>query len=257
MGSNLSNGFAIYPMVEEAEATGVVAGVYAELLTQLPFVPSLFKSLAVCPQYLVLAYEQAAGVLGGERFTDCANALAASVRGGAKPPEQEQLRQTLAQFVGPLARMLVLSCGLLLALQDQLDAPPAVGSAPPARPVGADRGAPSQWESAAPEVYGEIRAALETPMINTIWRQLAAQGQLESAWAALRPQVAASRPAADALQQRALDVARDLPWSTAATPAALATAGVADAAPGMAALLDAYIKTLPRVLALASSSSTQ
>jgi len=58
MGSNLDDGFAIYPMVEEAEATGVVAAVYAELLRRMPFVPSLFKSLAVCPPYLVLAYEQ-------------------------------------------------------------------------------------------------------------------------------------------------------------------------------------------------------
>ena len=63
--SNRDDGFAIYPMVEEAEATGVVAGVYAELLSRMrmPFVPSLFKSLAVCPPYLVLAYEQCEGVL--------------------------------------------------------------------------------------------------------------------------------------------------------------------------------------------------
>ena len=46
-GSDLSHGFAIYPMVEEGEATGAVAGVYAALLTRMPFVPSLFKSFAL------------------------------------------------------------------------------------------------------------------------------------------------------------------------------------------------------------------
>lgn len=36
---------------------------------------------------------------------------------------------------------------------------------------------------------------------------------------------------------------------------ALAAAGIADAAPGMTAVLDAYVKTLPRLLVLASSSA--
>jgi hypothetical protein len=106
-------------------------------------------------------------------------------------------------------------------------------------------------------LYGEIRAALETPLINTIWRQLAAQGQLGDAWTALEPQIGSSREAADALQQRAFEAARSLPWSVAATPAALADAGIPDALPGMAAILDAYVKTLPRLLVLASSSSTE
>lgn len=37
---------------------------------------------------------------------------------------------------------------------------------------------------------------------------------------------------------------------------ALHTAGVEDAAAGIAAVLDAYVKTLPRVLILAASSAT-
>jgi hypothetical protein len=59
MGSDLTNAFAIYPMVEEHEATGRVAGVYNQILESMPFVPSLFKSLATCPGYLVLAWDQA------------------------------------------------------------------------------------------------------------------------------------------------------------------------------------------------------
>lgn len=81
-----SGGFAAYPMVEEAQATGVVAGVYASLLDQMPFVPSLFKSLAVCPGYLVLAAEQAAPALADPTFASIAERLAASVRAAAAPP---------------------------------------------------------------------------------------------------------------------------------------------------------------------------
>ncbi len=51
------DGFADYPMVDEDQATGRVAGVYAQLLDGMPFVPSLFESLALCPGYLVLAAE--------------------------------------------------------------------------------------------------------------------------------------------------------------------------------------------------------
>jgi hypothetical protein len=40
----------------------------------------------------------------------------------------------------------------------------------------------------------------------------------------------------------------------AADPSALSAADVPDAVPGQAAILDAYVKTLPRVLVLASSS---
>jgi hypothetical protein len=114
MASNLSDGFAIYPMVEEGEATGVVAGVYAELLTRMPFVPSLFKSFALCPAYLVLAYEQSAGVLDGDALTRAGQELGGSVREVVQPPEQEEVRQTLGPFTGPLGRMLLLASGLLL-----------------------------------------------------------------------------------------------------------------------------------------------
>lgn len=78
MGSNLSDGFAIYPMVDEGEATGVVAGVYAALLTRMPFVPSLFKSFALCPHYLVLAYEQSTGVLYSDALKTAGQGLGAS-----------------------------------------------------------------------------------------------------------------------------------------------------------------------------------
>jgi hypothetical protein len=73
-------GFVGYPMVEEADATGTVAAVDARLLEDMPFVPSLFTSLALCPGYLVLACEQAAGALSESSYAEAAEHLVSSAR---------------------------------------------------------------------------------------------------------------------------------------------------------------------------------
>ncbi|RZU34500.1 hypothetical protein [Blastococcus saxobsidens] len=250
-----AGGFVGYPMVEEEQATGVVAGVYADLLDGMPFVPSLFKSLALCPGYLVLAHEQAAPVLPDASFGSSAQRLVAAVREVAQPPADADVRAGLAEFAGPLSGMLLLTAGLRLALDGELDVPPAPGNAPAPRPVAPRSPAPSPQDAPAPEVYGEIRAALETPIINSIWRSLARQDLLDPAWAALRSQVAHTRPAADDLQATASEFAPRLPWRVAATPDALEQAGLTDVRPGMAAVLDAYLVTLPRVLVLVASST--
>jgi hypothetical protein len=255
MASDLGNGFAIYPMVEEREATGIVAGVYAEVLDAMPFVPSLFKSLAVCPRYLALAWRQAAPALGSEAFGAAAGRLVASVEHAASPPESDRAREVLGRFVDPLGRMLLLSAGLLEAVEGRLAGEPAAGPPPEAaEPVVPEGGAPSQWEAPAPAAYGAIRAALETPLVNSIWRTLAGEGLLDEVWAALGAQVAATRPAADRLQHEAVRAAHEQDWRVVASPAALDGEGVGDAAPALAAILDAYVKTLPRVLTLAASS---
>ncbi|KGH45339.1 MULTISPECIES: hypothetical protein [Modestobacter] len=249
------DGFVGYPMVEEAEATGAVAAVYAQLLQGMPFVPSLFKSLALCPGYLVLAYEQATGVLPEPAFSATAERLVSSVREAGTAPEDSEARNALAEFAGPLSRMLLLAAGLHLALDDELDLPPAPGQAPEPRPVHPRSPAPSPQDAPAPDLYGEIRAALETPIVNSIWRSLRGRDLLEAAWEHLGPQVPGTRTAAGDLQQRAVDVARGLPWRVSAGPEALERAGLSDARPGMANILDAYLTTLPRVLVLVASST--
>ncbi len=245
---------AAYPMVEEDQATGRVADVYADLLaTGMPFVPSLFKSLAVCPAYLVLAHDQVVGVLADAAFADAAQELVATVGNASRPPEDRGAREALAGFIAPLARMLVVTAGLCEALDGRLNAPPARGRAPrSAAPL--ERTAPATGQVAQPELLGEIRAALRTPIINSIWRSLAASGRLPAAWSALAPQVDATRPAADRLQHHARTAAAGLPWQAAAGPEALADAGIGDAVSGMRSILTAYLVTLPRVLTLVAST---
>ncbi len=100
------------------------------------------------------------------------------------------------------------------------------------------------------EVFGRVRAALGTPIVNSIWRQAAADGRLEDMWDHLEPQVTASRPRAAQLLRTARASARGLPWDAAADCVALRNAEIEDAAPGVVVVLDAYAVTLARVLTL-------
>lgn len=257
MASDLTKAFAIYPMVEEHEATGRVAAVYSQILRSMPFVPSLFKSLAVCPGYLGVAWAQAAHAVADDAFSEAVAALVSAAVGAGSPPADAAVRDTLSQFVTPLSRMLLLSTGLLLAVEGHLTGTSANAESPPAGPVEPERRAASQWETDASwDIYGDIRATLQTPIVNSIWRVLAQRGQLESAWAQLRPQVARTRGDAEGLQRLADERARSVPWFVVADVASLEAAGVADALPGISVILDAYVKTLPRVLALAGPAGT-
>ena len=173
----------------------------------------------------------------------------------ATPPADEAARHILGRFVGPLGRMLLLSAGLLQALEGRVQADQASPEPPPpAVEVRPDQHVPSQWELDAWSTYGQIRQALQTPVVNSIWRALAGEGRLELAWASLRPQVATTREAAELLQERAVTEADSYRWPVVASPGALDAAGIGDAAPAQAAILDAYVKTLPRYLALVASS---
>lgn len=86
--------------------------------------------------------------------------------------------------------------------------------------------------------------------MNTLWRRLAAEGHLAQAWPTLEGHTAATRTRADAVQDLAYRTATQLRWPVVAGPAALDSAAIADAAPGIRTMLDVYIKTLPRVLVL-------
>lgn len=184
--------------------------------------------LALRPRYLVLAHEQAGPALREDTF---AGQLADSVRNAAAPPADPAVRAALAGFLAPLSRMTLLAAGLRCALAGDLDVPPTPGRPPSTRPVRPERPAPSPQDAPAPGVQGRIRAALRTPIINSIWRALGprrpADGGLGCARSAGRRQPAGRRRAAAARLGTG-----QVPWQVGAIPAALEAAGVADAAPG-------------------------
>lgn len=250
--------FVIYPMVEEQEATGRVAVVYQAILDRLPMVPSLFKSLAVCPPYLQLAWSQVEGVMAEADFDVAASELADACAEAARPHPDPATSDALGGFVNPLARMTLVAAGLVLALEGRIDAPlatPLTARAGFDPSAGQLQGAvPAAWKVDAAEVFGEIRHRLRTPIINSIWRALAGEGRLDDAWRHLAPQIPNTTGPAATVQADALERAGTLPWRTAASPEALEAAGVTDAMPGMRRILDGYLFTLPRVLALVAAN---
>ena len=246
---------ADYPMIEEDEAVGRVAAVYGAALERAPFVPSLLKSLALCPQYLLLAWDQASAVLDETEFRQAASRLGAMVEDAATPPADVHDRELIGAFVGPLGRMLLLSCGLLASLEGNLAGrAPATDPrvAPPRAPLQAALPDVRQLTAHAP-VLGRIRLKLDTPIVNSVWRKAAAEGRLETVWEHLEPQAPRTRERADALQDAAISAAVDLPWKGVADRSALRAMGVEDAEPGVRAILRAYVTTLPRVLTLVAS----
>lgn len=247
---------AAYPMVDEAEAVGVVAGIYGLVLERFPMVPSLFKSLAVCPDYLALAWDQTRRILDDERFQASADGLITLVSDAVPPPTEPSERDLLARFTEPLARMLLVTAGLRLALDGGLSGAPA--ALPPIsqpRPLRPDLDVPPTGDLDG-HLVGAIRRDLGTPIVNSIWRLAASSGLLTSVWRRLGPHTA--EPDFDAhtfqLSGQVEASARGLEWPAVASPAALERRDIGAAAPGVAAILDAYLATLPRVLTLVASS---
>lgn len=247
---------AAYPMVEEADADGLVASIYVRILERLPMVPSLFKSLAVCPTYLALAWDQTSSVLDDDRFRAVADELVDEVTGTVPPPAGRGVRELLARFVDPLARMLLVTAGLHLALDGELDGPPA--QVPPT-----DSHDTPQPQLEVPstsqlddELVGAIRRDLATPIVNSVWRRAAAEDVLADAWQHLGPRTREPGFAATSRHLRSTTVAAagQIAWPAVAAPRNLERHGILDAAPGMASILDAYLATLPRVLVLVAST---
>jgi hypothetical protein len=177
--------------------------------------------------------------------------LAGAVRTAATPPEDPTVREALAGFLTPIGTMLLACQAWAEALAGRLPGEAAAVEMPPASgPIQPHRHIPPASETGTAEIYGRIRAGLRTPLINSIWRSLAARGLLEPAWSALEPQIDVTRQTAHTLGEQARHAARELSWPVVADSTALENAGIADAAPGMAAILDAYTTTLPRVLTL-------
>jgi hypothetical protein len=87
------------------------------------------------------------------------------------------------------------------------------------------------------ELYADIRAVIGLPLVNLIYRHLAATGRLEGAWSALRPNV--THPA---LAEGAAELAAIAGTDAVArlSLAALRAVGVEDELPGARATLEAY-----------------
>lgn len=244
--------YAVYPMVEEGDASGRVAAVYEDALRRLPFIPSFLKSVALCPPYLILAWEQASTVVATDMFADAKTALVAAARAtGAAPQVSERAAGVMRHVVDPTAQMILLACGLDAALSRDLVGAPSPGLF--ARDNRSETASAVQEpQPLDPSTFARVRSAMDTPIVNTVWRNLAAAGEFDRNWSEIERVLLATRAHSVRLQEVAHSLALRLSWGCVASPEALTGADIGDAVPGMRSVLQAYIKTLPRLLALVS-----
>ena len=259
------------PMTPERHATGRVAAVYLDIRRHVPFVPSFFKSLAINPSYLELAWLQIREA--GPRLDELAAQLVdeAEKRGDdlGLPRLSSTCREVLVPFRPVVPRMVLIAEYLGRLLAGELAARPPATQVPlpsaktvpdPAVPVREPR---ASTDETTRRIYVEIQATYGVPLVASLFRSLAASGQLEEAWAVGGPFQAAPEGYAHAgwISSRAIALLAGDPdlRSGFATRDALAERGDADAAPAILELLELYRIALPQALAfmtLARDEST-
>lgn len=240
-----------YPEVTEEAATGRVAAVYAAARRRHPVVPALLRSLAVIPGYLGVAWDQAEDPLDSPQFAETARALAQGVADVVEPPPGPA-REVLGRFAS--GRMLLLASGLLGALDGHIVGGPAT-AADLAVPAGGEPVTAPDPPAGSVPLLEEIRSALRTPIVNSLWLVAAREDVLEDSWRVLAPQVREAAARAELLQEEAVSAARSFPWPRVASPEALRRSGLSESIPAVRTVLDAYWRTLARVLVLVASSA--
>lgn len=217
---------------------------YAEVRSELGFVPHLFTSLALFPNYLVLAWEQTKPLIGSADFSNAATRLVDRASSYVPPPRDPEAKAILAGRAS--GRMLLLSAGLRLALDGRLSAPSAVG----VQPVGEPRLGVMDERRSSESTFGEIRRDLDTPIVNELWHLLAEAGELEATWRELAPQARGALALGTDLETDAYATAARLPWHVAADATAARREGCGEVLPAIEQILETFCTTLARVLIL-------
>ena len=226
------------PLVHEEDADGVVASVFVDIRTRMPFVPALFKALASDPESLLAAWLQARMVYDHPGALEAADAIRRSARVTIDYRPTSKVRETLVPFAAELPFMLLIVSSLRLSLDHELPPQPAPEpKLPPAtrvpEPQFSDRG--------EHPLFTEICAAYGTQHLPSIFRTLATTGQLEEFWSAIGPVLAspAGAQAITRINAEAEGQARAMPD--------VASFQVEQARP----ILDQFARALPRNLIIA------
>lgn len=235
------------PEIAEPDATGQVAQVFDEIRNHVSFVPGLFRSLALAPDYLALAWEQAAPHLSAPDFLASATTLADTVSSAVTPPAALPAREILRQYAS--GRMLLLSTALETTLGSQSEGSRQLDY----HTNLAARANRSTVFSPTHPTFQHLRIALKSPLINTVWRHLYRKDLLDATWTELGPQIHIAHRGAPEIEARASAAARSLTWPLA--PSA-GMDGMDDRSSFLYAqqIVTLYRYTLSRVLVLVASS---
>jgi hypothetical protein len=198
------------PLVHEEDAERVVASVFLDIRSRMPFVPALFKALARDPETLVAAWVQARAVYDHP----CAASATAAIRRNAQVEigyrPSRQVQEVVAPFVTELPSMLLIVSSLRLSLDHELPFHPATA---PNLPEAAQVPEPAFSDRGEHPLFEEICAVYGTQHLPSIFRTLAAAGVLEEVWSATGPFLAspAGAKAITRVSTEATHQARALP----------------------------------------------
>jgi hypothetical protein len=172
------------PLVQEEDADGVVASVFVDIRSRMPFIPALFKALASDPETLVAAWVQARAVYDHPGAASATAAIRRSARVAIVYSPGQSVRDTVAPFIADLPAMLLIVSSLRLSLDRELplQPPPA-----PNLPEAAQVPEPAFSDRGEHELFEEICAVYGTQHLPSIFRTLAAAGVLEEVWSATGP----------------------------------------------------------------------
>jgi hypothetical protein len=166
-------------LVQEEDAEGVVASVYVDIRSRMPFVPALFKALAADPESLLAAWLQARALYDHPGTPEATRTIRRSARITIGYQPSIGVQEAVAPFAAELPFMLLIVGSLRLSLDRELPRRPAPepnlpAAAPVPEPDFSDRGGHVLFE--------EICAVYGTQHLPSIFRTLAANGVLEQVW---------------------------------------------------------------------------
>lgn len=243
---------AINPVPEYA-ADARLARVYEETKQGLgvPWMGVVTMALAQYPTFYAALWSAIAPLAGRQRFAEACTALRAEAEAqadalgpadltapllamGYAPRELDEIRACIEVFsAGNMPYILIASLARFLLEGNAWDQTGDPGAPQP--PAAHPRPPLMEAHHAAPAtraLYGDMKARLGLPFVNTDYRALARwPSYFDLAWGDLRGKLDAPRYAAalEATHQRAVALASGLPNVTGLTPGALAEAAARDA----------------------------
>jgi hypothetical protein len=254
------------PMQEERGATGAVSAVYAQVRAVSPVVPSPFKSLAINPAYLALAWAQVSDVRAP--IDRMATRLATHARDCVKESGGPALSAAAAEaltdsgYLVPQTMLMVeLLVGLLEGSIEERPIPEGVLIEPelqtgrtrsPSLPMVGQEDA-GGLDS---DLYNDIQHVYSVPFVSSIFKILAAKGILQDAWMTARPfqNAPEGRDVANHLSQNAAAILREEIQLGFAGPKALDHLGQLGARDCLRQLLEIYRQGIPQVLTFVAMS---
>lgn len=242
------------PMVAEWEASGRVAAVFADIRRAFPYVPLVYRALAIQPGGLAVVWSHVRqvlhdpGLVGAARHLEQADPtttpLLALPLVHLTQPRQDALRAIFSHFAQTLPAQLLAVTSVGLALAGDATGGPVPPTVPPLTgpypPPSVDLVEPDEAAEPVRHRFRQVRALLGLPYIEAPWRVLASDPVLlETVWLGVTRHLArdAFHDHERHLAETVRRLAAELTPSHVASPEALAAVGCEEALPALRRLV--------------------